>query len=93
MKQKGRYKLDPEDPFALLDEWSELIVRLAAEQLVPFEIVSPPIPMDRLGELESLIRRLRESGAQGTESGAFYAFGLHFNPELPDLDPKLSFLI
>ena len=88
LKEKGRYKQDPEYPFALFDEWSELIVRMAAEQLVPFEIVSPPIPMDRLGELELLIRRLRESGAQGTESGALYAFGLHFNPELPSLDPE-----
>jgi hypothetical protein len=88
LKRKGRYRQDPEDPFARLDAWYELIVRMAAEQVVPFEIVSPPIPMDRLGELELLIRRLRESGAQGTESGALYAFGLHFNPELPSLDPE-----
>jgi hypothetical protein len=88
LKKKGRDKLDPEDPFALLDEWSEQIVRIAAEQIVPFEIVSPPIPMDRLGELELLITNLRTSGAQGTASGALYAFGLHFNPELPSLDPE-----
>lgn len=88
LKEKGRYKQDPEDPFVLLDEWSEFFVRIAAEQLVPFEIVSPPIPMDSLNELEQLIRRLRESGAQGTASGAFYAFGLHFNPELPSLAPE-----
>jgi len=88
LKKKGRYKLDPEDPFALLDEWSEQIVRIAAEQIVPFEVVSPPIPMDRLGELELLISVLRASGAQGTDSGALYAFGLHFNPELPDLEPE-----
>jgi hypothetical protein len=88
LKEKGRYKPDPEDFLAQLDEWSELILRVAAEQLVPFEVVSPPIPMNRLGELEQLIWRLRESGAQGTESGALYAFGLHFNPELPSLDPE-----
>lgn len=86
LKRKGRYKLDPEDPFALLDAWYELIVRMAAEQIVPFEIVSPPIPMDRLGELELLISLLRESGAQGTDYSALNAFGLHFNPELPSLD-------
>jgi hypothetical protein len=88
LKEKGRYKPDPEDFLAQFDEWSELILRTAAEQIVPFEVVTPPIPMDRLGELEQLILRLRESGAQGTESGAFYAFGLHFNPELPSLDPE-----
>lgn len=88
LKEKGRYKPDPEDLLAQLDEWSELLLRMAAEQLVPFEVITPPIPMNRLGELESLIWRLREAGAQGTESGAFYAFGLHFNPELPSLDPE-----
>lgn len=88
LKKKGRYKLDPEDPFALLDEWSEQIVRLAAEQIVPFEVVSPPIPMDRLGELEQLIPILRASGARGTDSGTLNAFGLHFNPELPSLAPE-----
>lgn len=88
LKKKSRYRLDPEVPLALLDDWSEQIVRIAAEQIVPFEIISPPIPMDRLGELELLIPVLRASGAQGTDSGALYAFGLHFNPELPNLDPE-----
>ncbi|HEY8218978.1 MAG TPA: amidoligase family protein [Methylobacter sp.] len=88
LKEKGRYKPDPEDFLAQLDEWSELILRMAAEQIVPFEVVSPPIPMNRLGELELLVSRLRESGAQGTDSGTLNAFGLHFNPELPDLDSE-----
>lgn len=88
LKKKGRYKIDPEDPFALLDEWSEQIVRLAAEQIVPFEVISPPIPMDRLGELTLLVPILRASGAQGTDSGTLNAFGLHFNPELPSLEPE-----
>lgn len=88
LKKKGRYKIDPEDPFALLDEWSEQIVRLAAEQIVPFEVISPPIPMDRLGELALLVPILRASGAQGTDSGTLNAFGLHFNPELPSLEPE-----
>ncbi|MGZ4135765.1 MAG: amidoligase family protein, partial [Tumebacillaceae bacterium] len=73
LKKKGRYKQNAEAFWAQLDEWSEFIVRIAAEQIVPFEIVSPPIPMDRLGELELLIQRLRESGAQGTDSGTLNA--------------------
>lgn len=88
LKEKGRYKHEPDDFLDQLDGWSEIILRMAAEQLVPFEIVSPPIPIDRLGELNQLIQCLRESGAQGTESGALYAFGLHFNPELPSLDAE-----
>ncbi len=88
LKEKGRYKQDPKDFLDRLDEWSELILRMAAEQIVPFEIVSPPIPMDRLNELELLIPRLREAGAQGTDSSTLNAFGLHFNPELPSLDAE-----
>ena len=86
LKRRGRYPQNTEDAFALFDEWSEFIVRMAAEQIVPFEIVSPPIPMDRLSELGQLISPLRESGAQGTDGSALNAFGLHFNPELPSLD-------
>ena len=71
------------------DESEQLPERLlasVAEALVPFEIVTPPLPMHRLGELEELIERLRREGAQGTRHSAFYAFGLHLNPEMPDTD-------
>ena len=69
-----------------LEELAEDIVRFGAEQIVPLEIVSPPLPFDRLPEVNALIRRLRESGASGTGGGLAYAFGLHLNPELPALD-------
>jgi hypothetical protein len=88
LKEKGRDKRYEGDFLTQLDQWSELIVRIAAEQIVPFEIVSPPIPMDRLGELALLVQLLRDSGAQGTDSSTLNAFGLHFNPELPSLDPE-----
>jgi hypothetical protein len=57
-----------------------------ASNLVPFEIVCPPIPFSRLDELETLVQSLREAGALGTHGAARYAFGVHFNPELPALD-------
>ncbi len=87
LKQIGR---DAEEA-AGDDEAEQLPERLlasVAEQLVPFEIVTPPLPMDRLHELEVLIDKLRKEGALGTRHSAFYAFGLHLNPEMPDVDAE-----
>lgn len=62
------------------------LIDYAAERLVPLEIVSPPIPFDRLDAIEQLCDRLREAGAVGSREAILYAFGLQLNPELPSLD-------
>ncbi|WP_458734487.1 amidoligase family protein [Zobellella taiwanensis] len=62
---------------------TELLGSLAL-QLVPLELVSPPLPLSRLAALDPLFARLREQGARGTRHALHYAFGLHLNPELPD---------
>ena len=54
--------------------------------VAPNEIVTPPIPMSRLHELDKLTRAMRLAGAKGTNDSIFYAFGVHLNPELPTLD-------
>lgn len=76
-----------EAPADDLEELVEDILRFGAEQIVPMEIVSPPLPIDRLPEVNKLIDRLREAGASGTGGGLSYAFGLHLNPETPATDP------
>ncbi|SDK95167.1 Putative amidoligase enzyme [Franzmannia pantelleriensis] len=53
--------------------------------LVPTEIVCPPVPWDQLGELDALFDALRVHGAKGTDASLLYGFGLHLNPEAPDL--------
>jgi hypothetical protein len=60
----------------------------AASYLVPCELVSGPVPLDRLHELDRVLTVLRELGAKGTQDGPFYAFGLHFNPEIPRQDAE-----
>lgn len=60
----------------------------AASYLVPCELVSAPVPLDRLHELDRVLTVLRELGAKGTQDGPFYAFGLHFNPEIPRQDAE-----
>jgi hypothetical protein len=57
----------------------------AIRHVVPCELVTAPLPIDRLDEVDRLLSVLREAGAKGTQDGALYAFGLHFNPEVPAL--------
>ncbi|HKO94818.1 MAG TPA: amidoligase family protein [Polyangiaceae bacterium] len=55
-----------------------------ASEVVPVEVITPPIPWPRLHELDPLWERLRAAGAEDTYDSVFYAFGLHLNPEIPD---------
>ena len=72
------------------DSLAEWLVNLATE-LVPVEVVCPPIAMDSLAQLDPLVAALRKAGAQGTAGALHYAFGVHINPELPDLSaPSIS---
>jgi hypothetical protein len=58
----------------------------AARYLVPCELVTAPIPIDQLQELNRILTVLRGVGAKGTQDAPLYAFGLHFNPEIPRQD-------
>lgn len=64
------------------------MVSKAAETLIPWEVVSPPIAFAELPGLCELVAELREQGAIGTRSSPQYAFGVHLNPELPDLQAE-----
>lgn len=55
-----------------------------ASSVVPFEIITPPIPLSEMGMLNRLIKELRSLKAKGTGSSVFYAFGMHINPEIPE---------
>jgi len=69
------------------DNIGKWAVNLTTE-LVPVEVVCPPIALDQLHELSPLVEALRNDGALGTSSAMLYAFGLHINPELADLSPQ-----
>ncbi len=55
-----------------------------ASVIVPTEIVCPPVPWPDLDQLDILFDHLRDSGAEGTETGILYGFGLHVNPEVAE---------
>lgn len=85
LKEKARERAERDASPSALGNLAESIVDAGVEQLVPLEIVSPPLPLSRLGDVEDVIADLREAGGEGTRDSLLYAFGLQFNPELPDL--------
>lgn len=85
LKKLGRER-DPDVEVDDLDNLAESLLALLARQVVPYEIVSPPLPMSEVWRMDTLMQRLRREGAKGTNHAVAYAFGLHLNPEMPDLE-------
>ncbi|MFP4155647.1 MAG: amidoligase family protein [Halothiobacillaceae bacterium] len=88
LRDMGR---EPRDGGEIIDELrhsAEEILARVSEPVVPFELVSPPLPLDRLEDVERLIEHLRARGARGTTRQATNAFSLQLNPELPDLSAQ-----
>ena len=71
--------------FKKADLFKELIYSLS-ELVVPYEIVTPPIPFSRLQEIETLRQELKKCGALGTSASFVYAFGMHINTETYTFD-------
>ncbi|MDF2180301.1 amidoligase family protein [Aliiglaciecola sp. CAU 1673] len=69
------------------DQWMRWLTKVAQE-IVPLEVVCPPIPMDQLQQLDAMVEAMRRSGAVGTRDAPHYAFGVHINPEIPNQEPE-----
>ena len=61
----------------------EHLIESVSSEVVPCEVVSPPIPLDETGVVEDLRLALHRAKARGTKASFFYAFGFHINVE-PD---------
>lgn len=66
----------------------ESLLKLFSKPLVPHELVSPPIDMRRLDQVQELIAILRQAGAKGTSESVLNAFSMQLNPEVPDVEAK-----
>jgi hypothetical protein len=73
------------DDVPLLDK-VEALAEQVASTIAPYEVVSPPVPLDELDALEEVRALLHAHRAEGTRASFRYAFGLHFNVEAPALD-------
>lgn len=86
LKRMGREAREPDTLGGELGRSAEQALALVSEIWVPVEVVSPPLPMARLAEVEALIARLRAAGAKGTADRVLNAFGLQLNPEVAATD-------
>lgn len=75
-KEQGHFEKDIEN-----------LLKLISKPLVPHELISPPITMRRLPEIQLLIEALRNAGAKGTSESVLNAFSMQLNPEVPSLEP------
>jgi hypothetical protein len=76
---------------AEVGEWTSELVERVATLVLPWEVVTGPLPLDRLHDADRIVSALRHAGALGTRHAPHYAFGVHLNPELPDLADETVF--
>ena len=89
LKRWGRKQRLGESLMDELDAGLEQSLKTLSEQIVPLELVSPPLDMTRLDEVELLVKKLRKAGATGTSDRWRNAFGMQFNPEMPSLNSQM----
>lgn len=89
LKRLGREKRIENDLGDEIMSSAEDVIKWFANGVVPHELVSPPLPMDRLAEVDKLIAHLREAGAKGTGDRLTNAFGMQFNPEVPACEARI----
>lgn len=63
-------------------------VMAVAREVVPVELVAPPIPLDRLVELDPLWPALRALGVEDTRTSVLRAYGFQLNAELHAVQPS-----
>jgi len=66
----------------------EEFIALVGENLVPYEVTTPPIAFKDINEAQNIKEILRKLGAHGTKKSLLYAFGMHINIEAKSLDIK-----
>ena len=59
----------------------------ALGDMVPVEVVTPPLAPAQLPEADALVAALRAAGARGTRDALRFGFGMHLNPEVADTTP------
>jgi hypothetical protein len=60
----------------------EEFIATLSQTIVPYEISTPPLAIDKLDIMEEIKENFRKNGAQGTDANPLYAFGFHINPQL-----------
>lgn len=72
----------------LLSDTAKTILESVSENMAPLEIVTPPLELSRIPEMDRFCNLLVEKGAQGTQKSPLYGFGLHLNIDIPEMDEE-----
>lgn len=67
---------------------SATVLGWALSRVVPRELVTGPLGVEQLGEVDAAIAVLRAAGATGRGATAFGSLGLHFNVDPPRTDAR-----
>ena len=59
-----------------------------SKDIVPYEISTPPLPLDKITIIDDIVKKLSDNNAKGTTHKIYYAFGLHINIEVISLEVK-----
>ncbi|MDJ0832458.1 MAG: amidoligase family protein [Gammaproteobacteria bacterium] len=79
LKRKGQEQENDGD-------WIDLLGQAVySSQLIPLELVCPPLPIHDIAQLQPVVKALRKAGALGTSDSPIAAFGVHINVEPPNL--------
>jgi len=73
------------DPDTLGREIEQGVDRLSS-LFIPCEIVTEPLIFGDFPKLNEIVKVLNGLEVKGTQDSLFYAFGLHMNPSVPDLN-------
>lgn len=57
-----------------------------SKDIVPYEISTPPLPLDEINLVDEITNKLAINNAKGTKHKLYYAFGLHINVEVISLE-------
>jgi hypothetical protein len=88
IKWLGRQMHKRDHPLKDLEQRASDAMSMLAMNIVPCELVAPPVDVSALHKLDAVVADLRVAGGKGTRSSPWYAFGVHFNLELPQLDAR-----
>ncbi|GGI80400.1 amidoligase family protein [Legionella impletisoli] len=72
----------------------ERFISSALDDVIPLEIITPPVTIQSIQLLDPIVDDLHEHGAKGTHTSKIAAFGVHINPDVPSLSVEciLSYL-
>ncbi len=62
-----------------------------SKDIVPYEISTPPLPINDMGIINSIVEKLNQNKAFGTKERFYNAFGLHINIEAVSLKVESLF--